>query len=341
MRLVKVEDAVGKALAHDYTCIDEGFKGAIKRRGERVSPQDVLSLKKCGHYFVYVYDEAGGEVSSGYINEEEAVFGLARAIVGDNIEIALKEEGKAALFAATTGLLLVNRGGLRKVNSEGVFMLITRKNGSYVTKGELVGIVDLVPLEIPEDYMEALKGKLAGDLPLIGVKPSRRPRVGIVVTGTEVVEGLRPDLASPVVVEKLREYNCAQGALVYARDEPDEIRARIEALLEDHDAVIVTGGMSVDPTDFTPHSIRSIADEVVAYGIPIKPTTMSMIAYKGEKAVVGVSSGIIYYPRENILDVVLPWISAGVKIPREYLIELGEGGLLPTFLEKYGRGRTR
>lgn len=304
-------------------------------------PQDVPILKKCGHYFVYVYDDTSGEAGRGYVHEEEAVLKLARAIVGENVEIVPKEEGKAALLANAAGLLLVNRDGLREINSDGVFVVITRRSGSYVAKGELVGIVDLVPLEVPEEYMRALEGRLARYLPLITVKPSKQPKVGIVVTGTEIVEGLRPDLASPVVIEKLREYGCVQGALVYARDDPEEIRARIEALLEDHDAVIVTGSMSVDPTDFTPHSIRSIADEVVAYGIPIKPTTMSMVAYKGDKAIIGVSSGIIYYPRENVLDIVLPWISAGVKIPRDYLVGLGEGGLFPTFLEKYNKGRSK
>jgi len=51
----------------------------------------------------------------------------------------------------------------------------------------------------------------------------------------------------------------------------------------------------------------------------------------------GFRSGIIYFREENALDVLLPWIVAGVKIPREYLVSLGEGGLFKSFLDKAGR----
>jgi len=338
VRVLRVEEAVGRKLFHDYTCIEPGFKGAIKRRGEVVSYSDVELLRRCGHEYVYVYDEEPSE--SKYVHEEEAVYRVARLLIGENISVDIAEEAKALLIAERSGLLLVNGGVLRELNSTGLFIIVTRKTGFYAREKDLVGVVDLVPLYIHVEVLREIEDKITKHRPVISIVQNKHPRIGVVVTGTEIVEGVRTDLAGPVVYDKIRQYNCTPGRLEYARDNVGEISSKIQSILLDHDAVIVTGGMSVDPTDQTPKAIASIADEVVMYGVPIKPTTMSMIAYRGDKAIIGVPSGIIHYPEENILDIVLPWIASGVKIPREHLLSLSEGGLLSSFLSKYKYKRT-
>ncbi|WP_276813634.1 molybdopterin-binding protein [Desulfurococcus amylolyticus] len=331
MKLVKVDDAVGRKLAFDYSAVTPDFKSPIKRRGEVVSLEDVELLKNHGHYYVYIED--GDSVEYG-LHEEEAVLQLAQLISGENIIVEKAPEGKALLRSAVNGLLMVDSTLLEKINSTGVYVVITRRKGVYVKHSDIVGIVDLIPLSIPRDYLSYISSEILASRKILQVYRNTHPKIGIIVTGTEIVEGRKKDLASPVVVEKIRLYELEQGALVYVRDDESEIAGAIENLLLDHDAVVVTGGMSIDPTDKTPKAIASVASEVVAYGVPMKPTTMSMIAYKDGKAVIGVSSGIIYFPDYNILDVVLPWIAAGVKIPREYLISFGEGGLSEYFLRR-------
>jgi molybdopterin biosynthesis enzyme len=333
VRALRVEDAVGYRLFHDYTCIEPGFKGAIKHRGEVITPSDVELLKKCGHSYVYVYDVEAPR--PGFVHEEEAVTALALSLAGSNVTVVLAEEAKALLLAEKSGLLLVRGEALREVNSRGLFVVVTRRTGHYARRGDLIGVVDLIPLYIHRELLNEHVEVLAEYKPVISVIENKHPKIGVVVTGNEIIEGLKRDLAGPVVVEKIKYYECTPGRLEYARDYAEEISNKILSILGDHDAVIVTGGMSVDPTDQTPRAIASIADEVVMYGIPVKPTTMSMIAYREDKAIIGVSSGLIHYPEENILDIVLPWIASGVKIPREFLISLGEGGLFSSFLTKY------
>lgn len=334
MKSVRVEEAVGKKLAHDYTCIEPGFKGAVKKRGETVNPGDIELLKKCGHFYVYVVENTSGE--GDYLHEVEAVLALGKAISGSNVQVKTVSEGKAYLYASANGLLLVNSRKLREINSTGVFVVVTKRTGSYVKVGDVVGVVDLVPLTVERSVVKELAESATREGPVIHVVETKRPRVGLLVTGTEIVEKLREDLATPIVKAKLERYDCSLGSVHYARDDLSEIVSKLVALLESHDAVVVTGGMSVDPTDYTPRAISSVADEVVAYGIPIKPTTMSMVAYRGNKAIVGVSAGLVHFPEENVLDVVLPWVSAGVKIPRDYIVSLGEGGLMQSFLKKQG-----
>lgn len=335
MKVVRIEDAVGKRLAHDYTCIEPGFKGAVKKRGEVVEKNEVELLKKCGHYYVYV--ENGEVTGREEIHEVEAVLWLGKAISGENIEVKGVEEGKAFLYAAVNGLLLVDPTRVKKINSMGVFVVVTKKTGSYVKRDDLVGTVDLIPLTVERSLIEKLIKDIEGGYPVIRIAESKKPKIAVLVTGTEIVEGLKKDLATPIVAEKLKQYDCELGVVEYARDDIEEITGKIELLLRDHDGIIVTGGMSVDPSDHTPKAMRLVADEIVAYGVPIKPTTMSMVAYKGGKPVVGVSSGLIHYPDQNILDIVLPWISANIKVSRDYLLSLSEGGLMESFLKNKRR----
>jgi len=90
--------------------------------------------------------------------------------------------------------------------------------------------------------------------------------------------------------------------------------------------VVCTGGMSVDPDDRTPLSIRNATDEVITYGAPVLPGAMFMLAYKGEIPVAGLP-GCVMYARRTIFDLVLPRIAAGERLSVEDFTVLGEGGL--------------
>lgn len=332
MRKLRVEEAVGKKLAHDYSIVTPDRKGAVKKRGEVVKLEDVELLKMTGHYEVYVLDDE--PENSSYIFEDEAVVQLALEAVKGPVSVEPAEEGKGFVKARNSGLVLVNNKALSFINSTGSLLLISRRHGSWVKRGDIVAVSELVPLMVERSWFHSVISELRAMGPAVELAPPIHPKIGIVVVGNEIVDGLVKDQASPVVVDKLRQYECYQGDLVYVRDDEEKIASVLEALLETNDGVILTGGMSVDPTDKTPSAIRKISDEVVMYGIPFKPTTMSMIAYRRGKPIIGVSSGLIYFPNFNILDIVLPWVSAGVKIPREYLVELGNGGLSDYFIQR-------
>ena len=169
------------------------------------------------------------------------------------------------------------------------------------------------------------------------VKKFVRKSVGVVVAGTEVYEGLVEDKASDKVEEKVRKYGGYVAEKTIVPDDEAKIREAIFNFIRKYDLVIVTGGMSVDPTDKTPKAIASTGAKIVAYGIPVKPTTMSLIAYYGEKPIIGVSSGIIFFKEENVLDILLPKIMANEKWTREEIASLGHGGIMPTFLKKFGK----
>ena len=130
----------------------------------------------------------------------------------------------------------------------------------------------------------------------------------------------------------------AQGVEIVRRhvvpDDLDKIKEALLNCIKVSDIVIATGGMSVDPTDCTHKAIASVATEVIIYGIPVKPNTMSMLAYKGNKVIIGVPGSIVYFREWNILDILLPKLLLGEKWTRNELLELAHGGISDYFLSK-------
>ncbi|MGB9827109.1 MAG: molybdopterin-binding protein [Thermosphaera sp.] len=327
--LKKIEESVGLKAAHDYSAVTPEYKGAVVKKGEVISPEHVELMKQHGHYYVYV--EAG---DGDWLWEDKAVVEFGKAVVDENIEVVPRSEGKAFLLAKSKGLVRINRAGLLKVNTTGLFLLITLRTGSFVREKGLIGIVDMVPLKISQESFNKLLENLRSDTPIISINPATPKKAAIIVTGNEIVDGLKKDLAGPLIEEKLKSFDCQVVFYAQSRDDEEEIARKILEGVEAADVVIVSGGMSVDPTDKTPVAISRVADRIVFYGIPIKPTTMSMLAYKKDKAILGVSSGIIHFPDYNVLDVILPWVASNTEPSREYIAELGEGGLSNYFLRK-------
>ena len=92
------------------------------------------------------------------------------------------------------------------------------------------------------------------------------------------------------------------------------------------DMVICTGGMSVDPDDKTPLAIKNAGTDIVTYGAPVLPGAMFLLSYKGETPVIGLP-GCVMYAKRTIFDLVLPRMAAGIRLTKQDIDCLGEGGL--------------
>jgi molybdopterin molybdotransferase len=109
------------------------------------------------------------------------------------------------------------------------------------------------------------------------VRVYRRVRVGLLVTGNEVVSDGE---AAPTEVVDANGPSVASllAALPYAdvvdvshvRDDPGQTREALGSLLAQCDAVWVTGGVSLGDYDYVPTAVSAIA-KVVFRGLPIRP----------------------------------------------------------------------
>jgi molybdenum cofactor synthesis domain-containing protein len=324
LKKIDLKDAVGLELAHDITEIRPGeFKGPAFRKGHTVCNEDLCHLQKLGKNHLYI-----AELAEDEIHENQAASILAAALAGEGI--VWKDdpsEGKIRLTAGVDGLFKVETAALASFNLVEEVMCATLHNNTLVNKGDLVAATRAIPLVMKRAPIERAAAIARQNGHVLSVKPLKRARVGLVITGNEVYHGLIQDSFAPILTGKVESLGSRVAALDFAPDDAEVIGRVIRShLAKGCDLVLVTGGMSVDPDDVTRHGIRLAGASEVHYGSAVLPGAMFLVAYLGEVPLLGVPACGLYH-RATVLDLVLPRILAGEHIERKDLAFLGHGGL--------------
>lgn len=346
MKLIKTEDAVGHVLCHDITQIIKGVtKDAVFRKGHIVTEEDIPVLLSVGKENLYVWEK-----EEGMLHENDAAEILRQICQGEHMHPSDVKEGKIELIADIDGVLKIEREKLRKVNSLGEIMIASRHGDFPVKKGDKLAGTRVIPLVISEEKMQQAKDVTAGGA-IFNILPYKKKKAGIVTTGSEVYYHRIKDTFTPVIEEKLAEYDIEIGGHEICNDDPQMIENAIRSLLADGcNMIVCTGGMSVDPDDRTPYAIRQVTGEIVSYGAPVLPGAMFLLAYREEgKEVIPVLGlpGCVMYSKRTIFDLVLPRLTVGEILTAEDLNTLGEGGLCLNCPEctfpncGFGKGGTR
>lgn len=325
VKIVKTEEAIGKKLAYDTTLVTKDRAQVLYEKGTVITEDHVKRLKDSGVYYVYVYEDGSEDV---YYEWEISEMTCKRVIDERFFYYKVGKQGAVLVYSRVPGIVQVDREALKALNVSGIALLISRGSGTAVGSNELVAVIDSLPLYLEkskfEDMIQGLKTALT-------LQEFKHKKIGLVITGTEVYEGRKKDLYSEILNEKAEKYGWEIVCREMVPDDEDKISKAVEKCLKNSEAVIVTGGMSVDATDRTPAGIKKAGADIIAYGVPIKPTTMSLVAFKDEKIVFGVSAGGIHYSELNSIDVIFTRLMAGWRPTKEDIALLGDGGLLPNF----------
>lgn len=330
LKSVPVDEAVGKVALHDMTRIEPGVsKGPAVLAGQTISGGDLCRLQAMGRNSLYVTEDQS--VSDDWVHENQAAEAFGRLMPGQGVEREEHiREGKINFRAARPGLLWVDVPRLARFNRVPQVMCASRHTGSVVDKDVRVAASRAIPLYLPREYFLRAQSVL-DEGPLFSVLPMRSARIGVLVTGTEVFQGLIEDRFRPVIEQKVRALGCEVVHAIQAPDDADQIRQGVEELL-DHgaDLVITTAGLSVDPDDVTRKGLLDAGLTDMLYGMPLLPGAMSLAGRvrKGgrEAQVLGVPACALFH-KTTALDVLLPYVLAEAPLTREFLAELGHGGL--------------
>jgi len=323
MKKVRVQDAVGMVLCHDITKIVPGeFKGVAFKKGHIIQEEDVEKLLDLGKANIYVW-----ESQEGQLHEDEAAIRLARAVAKNGLELTEPKEGKVNLHAAQEGLLKINVGLLEEINSIDQIVVATLHTNQVVPKGQLVASCRVVPLVIDEEKIEQVEKICASTRGIIEIKPVKKVKAGLVTTGGEIFSGRKKDAFGPVIKAKLENLGSELVKQVFVPDDVTKItKAILDLKAEGMELILTTGGMSVDPDDLTPSGIRATGAKIEAYGAPVLPGSMFLLAYLDNIPILGLP-GCVMYNKTTIFDLVLPRVLAGEVITRSDLVKLGHGGL--------------
>ena len=335
VRVVPVEQAVGKTVAHDMTRIDPGqFKGPEFKAGQRISVGDICRLQQMGRFNVAIVDDTAGQPHSNdpqaQVHENEAAEAFARRMAGEGVTYDLPpHEGKIDFKAACNGLFCVDVERMTRFNLVPEVMVASRQDGTLVKEGGPLCGTRAIPLYITRERMSQALEALEGG-PLFRVLPLRKARVGILVTGTEVFQGIIEDKFIPVITAKVSMLDCTVVRTDIVPDDKAMMRASVAAMREaGADLLITTGGLSVDPDDVTRQALVEAGLTDVLHGVPVLPGTMSLMGRipgpQGDMQVLGVPACALYY-KTTFLDLVLPRMLAGRGFNRAEAARLGEGG---------------
>ena len=322
MKAIPVTDAVGMVLGHDVTRIIPGKeKGPAFKKGHIIREEEIPAFLDMGKENLFVID-----LGPGILHEDEAAQRLARAAAGPGIRLTDPAEGRVNLIAEMNGLLKIDGSALTRINTIGQIVFATLHSFQPVTVGQPVAGTRIVPLVINESEIFEAEHICKGAYPLIQVKPFKSCRIGVVTTGSEVYHGRIKDAFGPVIEKKFKALGSQVIRQILVSDNQQvTVSAINELIAEGAEMVMVTGGMSVDPDDQTPASIRAAGGQVITYGAPIFPGAMFMLATIGDIPVAGLPGCVMYY-RTSIFDLVIPRLLAGELITREDIAALGHGG---------------
>lgn len=324
LQAIPAEKAVGRRALHDMTRIIPGeSKGPAVKQGEVITVGDLCRLQHMGRRHLYVISEDGP--GPEWVHEDEAALAFARAMAGAGVtHTDTPREGKVKLVAAHDGLLVVDEARLENFNLVPGVMAASRAGYTLMAQGRPLAATRAIPLFLPRvDFLKALA--VLGDGPLFQVLPLRQPRVGIMVTGTEVFLGLVEDKFAPIITAKVEKL---QGQVVKSLIVPDDkgaIRTGAQDLLDAGiDLLVTTAGLSVDPDDVTRQGLIEAGATDLCYGAPILPGAMTLLARIGPVQVMGVPACALYF-KTTSFDLLLPRLLVGLFPSRRDLAKLGHG----------------
>jgi formylmethanofuran dehydrogenase subunit E len=322
---VALNHAVGLPLLHDLTQVEPGrSKGPVFRRGQVIEVGDICRLQRMGKRHLYVEEHSPPE--SDWIHEDDAARAFAAAMAGEGVAFdGAPREGKITFTAQNDGLLVVDSLLLEAFNMiEGV-MCAARRSFSVVQGGRALAATRAIPLYLARGQFRRAMTVLDGG-PLFRVKPLRRARVGILVTGNEVFEKRIVDGFAPIIRNKVARLDCQ---VVWQDIVPDERAAIADAVAAAQqsqiDLLVTTAGLSVDPDDVTRQGLLDAGATRLHYGAPVLPGAMLLLAQIGAVQVIGVPACALYH-KATSFDLVLPRLLAGIDITRRDLARLAEGG---------------
>ena len=323
MRKIRVENAVGTVLVHDITRIVPGkFKGVGFKRGHVVQEQDIPELLKLGKRSLYVLN-----LNQKQLHEDDAALRIAKAVCGNRLKWTRPSEGKSGIVSRIDGLLKINPGGLLKINKIGNIIIATLRNNFAVKKDQTVAATRIIPLVIAGKKIERLETIAQKFYPLIQVLPFRALKVGAVVTGSELYQGLVKDEFDRFVGSKIEGFGSKVKKKILVPDEAKKITDAIRQLKNSGcDLILTTGGLSVDPDDVARNGIKNTGARIITYGAPVLPGAMFLYALLDDVPILGLPACVFYHPA-TVFDLLLPRVLAGDEVRKEEIAAMGHGGL--------------
>src|SRR3982075_1330398 len=156
----------------------------VLKKGTTIGAAEVEALTSAGVKEVVVVRLEDGDVS-----EDVAAASIAKAVAGEGVNVERAFTGRANLFAARAGVLVVDRAAVDRINGvDEAITLATLAAYKPVVEGEMIATVKLIPFGVEAKLRDAAVAAVSGGA--LRIAPYVIKRVGIVST---LLPGLAPE----------------------------------------------------------------------------------------------------------------------------------------------------
>ncbi|MFL5224827.1 MAG: NTP transferase domain-containing protein [Microvirga sp.] len=314
---VPVKEAVGAIAAHSVRAGEASVK-----KGRMVTAEDAERLARAG-----VAEIVAVRLGTDDVGEDEAALRLAERIAGAHARVDRPFTGRANLFAAKAGVLVVDRGAIDGINAiDEAITVATLAAHKAVVAGEMIGTVKIIPYAVPDAILKRALAVLDG---AVRVAPYVRRRIAVAST---VLPGLKPSVIKKTLDVLGERIAPAEAAVVQEVSVPHDSGRLAEELRRlassEAELVIVFGASAIaDRRDVIPAALEAAGGKVEHFGMPVDPGNLLLIGSLAGKPVIG-APGCARSPKENGFDWVLHRLLANVPVTRVDIVGMGVGGLL-------------
>lgn len=180
------KDAIGGVTVHT---LRQG--SLVLKKGTTIGPGEVETLERAGIKDIVVVRMEEGDVS-----EDVAAASIALAVGGDGIHVERAFTGRANLFAARPGVLVIDRAAVDRINNiDEAITFATLSAFKPVVEGEMVGTVKIIPFGVEESLRDAAVKAAGKDVMTVAPLRDQARRRGLDAAAGLVLQGGRQDAA--------------------------------------------------------------------------------------------------------------------------------------------------
>ncbi len=312
------EALVGAVLCHD---VRDAAGKIVGHKGARLDAPAAAAVLGAAWEEIHLL-----AVEPGDLHEEDAGARLARAVVGEGVEVKGYSGGQWALAATRRGLLTVDVSALAEVNAHGPISVFTLFDRQPVEPGEVVARAKVTPLVVAETTIQAVETTARRARGIVAVRAFRPLTVGVVAR-----ENLDDKQRVRFETALRQKSDWVGGTLLplrYAGGSPQAVAAELTALERSGAQLLVVAGASaLDPLDPVFGGLELLGARMERHGAPAHPGSLLWLARWGGRPVLGMPTCGMF-SQATTFDLVLPRIFAGDDVGNTEIAALGHGGLL-------------
>jgi len=321
---VDVAECAGTLLAHSLT-----LDGRRLKKGHLLSAADAAALAASG-----VAEVIAARLEPGDVPEDEAAARIAADAGGAHVRVAAPFTGRANLYAAVSGVTLLDVPRLTALNHlHEAVTIATLPPFEAVEVGQMLATVKVIPFAAPAEVVVAAE-RLAAESRdrsggLVRLAPLRAQKVGLILT---LLPGTKDNVLEKTISgvrARVEALGAELAQVARCRHETADLARRMQdPSFAGCDLILVFGASAiVDRGDVIPAGIEAAGGRVLHFGMPVDPGNLLLLGALDQRPVVGLP-GCARSPKLNGFDWVLQRLLADIPLTGADLMDTGVGGLL-------------